>query len=221
MSVQIVTCEALEQEIRALLPDEEASRLVVLDMGHHKKPERLHCCIQEIIDREDDVEAVVVLYGYCGGTLNLTPRRVPVVVPKANDCFDLMLGPKARLAMFAEEPGTYFFSEGWARKDGTPEEKLQGLRQRYVQEEDLIGSVYSGYRRMCFIRTGRETESSIVRVKRGCTALNWAYDERQADLIMIKKAVARTWDDDFIMHSPGQEPRETQERLMEGLYCQR
>lgn len=217
MSVLIVTCEALEQEIKALLPDKEVGRLIVLDMGYHKKPKQLHCRIQKIIDREDDVEAVVVLYGYCGGTLKLKPWRVPVVVPKAHDCFDLMLGPEARFTMFAEESGTYFFSEGWARKDGTPEEKLQGLRQRYAQEEDLIGSVYSGYRRMCFIRTGWETESSMVRAKRSCTALNWIYEESQAELIMIKKAVAGIWDDDFILLNPSEKPWETQEHLMEGL----
>lgn len=217
MSVLIVTCEALEQEIKALLPDKEVGRLVVLNMGYHKKPKKLHHRIQEIIDRENNVEAVVVLYGYCGGTLKLKPRSALVVVPKAHDCFDLMLGPKARLTMFFEEPGTYFFSEGWARKDGTPEEKLQGLRQRYVQEESLIGSVYSGYRRMCFIRTGWETESSMVRAKRSCTALNWIYEESQAKLIMIKKAVAGTWDDDFILLDPGEKRRKTQERLVEEL----
>jgi uncharacterized protein DUF1638 len=217
VSVLIVTCEALEQEIKALLPEKEVCRLVVLDMGYHKKPKQLHGRIQQIIDREDDVEAVVVLYGYCGGILKLKPRRVLVVVPKAHDCFDLMLGPEARFTMFAEEPGTYFFSEGWARKDGTPEEKIQGLRQRYVQEDDLIGSVYSGYRRMCFIRTGWETESSMVRAKQCCTKLNWKYKESQAELIMIKKAVAGIWDDDFILLNPGEKLRETRERPIEGL----
>ena len=221
MSVLFVTCEALEQEVKALLPDKEACRLVVLGMGYHRKPEQLRQRLQQIIDREDDVEAVVVLYGYCGGVLNLEPRRVPVVVPKAHDCFDLMLGPKARFTMFAEEPGTYFFSEGWARKDGTPEEKLQGLRQRYVQEEELIASVYAGYRRMCFIRTGCETEASMVRARRCCTALNWMYEERQAELIMIKKAITGIRDDDFILLSPGEKTRQAQERPMAVLQDQR
>ncbi|HSB34195.1 MAG TPA: DUF1638 domain-containing protein [Nitrospirota bacterium] len=221
MSVLIVTCEALEQEVKALLPDKEACRLVVLGMGNHKKPKQLRHRLQKIIDREGDVEAVVVLYGYCGGVLNLEPRRVPVVVPKAHDCFDLMLGPKVRFAMFSEEPGTYFFSEGWARKDRTPEEKLQGLPQRYVQEEDLIASVYAGYRRMCFVRTGCETESSRVRAKRCCTAMNWMYEEHQAELIMIKKAITGIRDDDFILLNPGERTREAQERLMAGLQSQR
>ncbi len=217
MSVLIVTCGALEQEVKALLPDKETGRLAVLDMGYHKKPKQLHRRIQEIIDRQDEAEAVVVLYGYCGGILNLKPRRMPVVAPKAHDCFDIMLGPKARFTLFAEEPGTYFFSEGWARKDGTPEEKLQGLRQRHGQEEELIGSIYAGYRRMCFIRTGWETGSSIVRAKRCCTALNWIYEESQAEMTTVKKAIAGIWDDDFILRNPGEKPWETQERLMEGL----
>ena len=145
------------------------------------------------------MDAVLVLFGYCGGTLHLEPRDAPVVVPKANDCFDLLLGAEARLNVFSEEPGTYFMSEGWVQSDGTPAEKQRGLLKQFGREKDLIESIYAGYRRLCFVRTGVETERSIGRARQSAVDLDWTFTERQADLALMKKALAGSWDDDFIV----------------------
>lgn len=212
MSLLVVTCGVFEKEMKALLPDRGDHRLIVLDMGYHRTPKLLQQRIQDVIDHEGNAGAVLVLYGYCGGILNLEPRGVPVVIPKAHDCFDLMLGAEARFSAFAEEAGTYFLSEGWVYKDGTPAEKLRGLRKKHPRDHELIHSIYAGYRRLCFVRTGTESKASIQRAKRSAVDLDWTFTERRAGMTLIRKALAGTWDDEFIVLKPGGKPWNTPER---------
>lgn len=199
----VVTCSVFEQEVRRILPPGEARQAVLLDMSYHRKPKLLRATIQEIIDRTDDADAIVVLYGCCGGIQHLRPRHVPVIIPRANDCFDLMLGAEARFSEFRQEPGTYFLSEGWTVQDGTPAEKLRGLLARFPGEERLVRSVYAGYRRLCFVRTGVESETSIERAMRAAEELGWTFTEKTAGMTLITRAVAGEWDKDFQVLRPG------------------
>lgn len=199
----VVTCSVFEKEVQRILPPEEAQRAVLLDMSYHRKPKLLRATIQEIIDRRDDADAIVVLYGCCGGIQHLRPRDIPVIIPRANDCFDLMLGAEARFSEFQQEPGTYFLSEGWTAQDGTPAEKLRGQLARFPAEESLVRSVYEGYRRLCFVRTGVEAEASIERAMRSSAELGWTFIEKKAGMTLFNKALTGNWDSDFQVLQPG------------------
>lgn len=203
MRFLVIACKVFEKEINKMLGDGHGHSIVMLDFGYHKMPFVLQQRVQEIIDNASDVDVVVLLYGYCGGTLKLGTVRLPVVMPKAHDCFDIMLGSSKRYSIFLEEPGTYFLSEGWVRKDGTPFEKISCARKRLKETDDrIIEDMYSGYKRLLFVRTGIETEKSLLRAWRAADEMGWQFEEKTTDLLIMKKLFSGEWDSDFIVMNP-------------------
>ena len=59
--------------------------------------------------------------------------------------------------------------------------------------------IYSGYRRIFFVRTGIETEEDILRARHSSDEMGWKYEEKKADLAMIKKLFSGAWGSDFIV----------------------
>lgn len=203
MRLLILACKIFEGEINKMLGDGHGHSIVTLDFGYHKMPLVLRQRIQEIIDNALGFDAILLLYGYCGGTLKLNASGLPVVKPKAHDCFDMMLGCNERFSLFSEDPGTYFLSEGWVRRDGTPFEKVKGARKQLKDSNDrIIEDMYAGYRRLIFVRTGIETEESISRARHAAIQMGWQFEEKTADLQIMKKLFSGQWDSDFIVMNP-------------------
>lgn len=202
MKYLIVACKVFEKEIEKILENHK-HRLIMLDFGYHKMPFVLQQKLQEVINNAVGVDAILLLYGYCGGILKLTAGSIPVVMPRAHDCFDIMLGNKERYALFTEEPGTYFLSEGWVKRDGTPAEKVKGIEKRLEGDKNgLIHEMYSGYKRLLFVRTGVESDESIRRARLASNEMNWRFEEKNTDIAMVKKLFSREWDSEFIVLKP-------------------
>lgn len=203
MRFLILACKIFEREISKILGDGQGHSIIMLEFGYHKMPVILQQRIQEIINNASDVDAVLLLYGYCGGTLKLNTRDLPVIMPRAHDCFDIMLGSNERFSLFSDEPGTYFLSEGWVRKDGTPVEKIRGVRKRLKDNDDkIIEEIYAGYKRLLFVRTGIETEENLLRARHAADEMGWRFEEKIADLTVMKKLFSGEWDREFIILNP-------------------
>ena len=109
MRFLILACKIFEREISKILGDGQGHSIIMLEFGYHKMPVILQQRIQEIINNASDVDAVLLLYGYCGGTLKLNTRDLPVIMPRAHDCFDIMLGSNERFLSFQTSPEHIFF----------------------------------------------------------------------------------------------------------------
>jgi hypothetical protein len=204
MKYLIAACRVFEKEIHKMLGDAHGHTLIMLDFGYHRRPVILQQKLQEIIDSAKGVDAILLLYGRCGGALNLKARSAPVVIPRVNDCFDLMLGCSERFSIFREEPGTYFLSNGWVQKDGTPYEKMDKMKRRLrCFDSKIMEDIYSGYRRIFFVRTGIETEEDILRAMHSSDEMGWKFEEKKADLSMIKNLFSGEWGNDFIVLRTG------------------
>jgi hypothetical protein len=199
MRYLIVACKVFEKEIRRFLEDTLEHSLLLLEFGYHRTPSLLQAKVQDIINTSEGVDAILLLYGYCAGTLRIKPGRIPVVMPRAHDCFDIMLGSERRQSLFVEEPGTYFLSDGWVSEDGTPLEKISYMKEILRSRDDsIIKETYAGYKRLLFVRTGTETKVSLTRAKKASDLMNWRFQVCDADMSMMKRLLAGEWDEDFI-----------------------
>lgn len=208
MRFLIVSCKVFEGEIKRILGDNHKHSIVMLDFGYHRRPVLLQQKLQHIIDSASGVDAVLLVYGYCGGSLKLDARNLPVIIPRVHDCFDIMLGVDRRFRLFSEEPGTYFLSEGWVRKDGTPIEKIWGIQKRLKNSNDkILNEIYAGYKRIVFVKTGVETVESILRARHAAVELGWRFIEEDSNLDVMKKLFSGQWDRDFIILNPQKDER--------------
>ena len=114
--VALVACPAV---VRELADDRRAAlNAVELDVALHRTPQRLTAALQEAIaqvEADPAIDAVVLGYGLCSNAvLGLRAGRLPLIVPRVDDCVALVLGSnEAFLEQAGIAAGTYYLSRGW------------------------------------------------------------------------------------------------------------
>lgn len=116
MSLAIICCQSLEQEIKAIIQDvPEVTHLEVMDWKLHVDPDLLLKAVAERIEvLQNDVDAIMLGYGRCQAMDRLPNHyKVPLFRPDADDCIGILLGQDRYEKELYKEAGTWFFTPGW------------------------------------------------------------------------------------------------------------
>ena len=116
--IGIIYCETLEAEIKAMVPCfPEITCLKGMPWGLHIEPDRLLEEVRrEILEMQEQVDAIVLGYGRCQAMDRLGEGfKVPVLRPQAEDCIGILLGQDRYEEELRQVPGTWFLSPGWTR----------------------------------------------------------------------------------------------------------
>jgi N-methylhydantoinase A/oxoprolinase/acetone carboxylase beta subunit len=231
MKIRVVACGVFEPELRALVPQSPHEiELQLADAGLHERPDLLRRQAQEAIDGASDVEAVVLVYGLCGGgTAGLVAREVPVVIPRVHDCLTLFLGSRAEYRrQFRAHPGTFYLTAGWYEKKVAPQGRQpfasQGQKrgeehhphfrewaERYGEENaraivHFYDSWKRNYTRAGFIDTGleeRETYAAYAQEMAG--EFGWQYTRLEGHTELLRRLVQGDWEGpEILVLEPGQ-----------------
>ncbi|MFW2367843.1 MAG: DUF1638 domain-containing protein [Desulforhopalus sp.] len=116
MSLAIICCQSLEQEIKAIIQDvPEVTHLEVMDWKLHIDPDLLLKAVTERIEvLQKNVDAIMLGYGRCQAMDRLPNHyTVPIFRPDADDCIGILLGQDRYEKELYQEAGTWFFTPGW------------------------------------------------------------------------------------------------------------
>ncbi len=167
-------------------------------------------------------------------TLELAaPAGTPLVIPRVHDCISFYLGGAAAYyTEYDREPGTYWFARGFMHREDADrpnpgvlgyapggEElsptKYAQMRQEYVEQygeenadylmETLVDSWKAKYKRAVLLTWDYpEAAADRERVKAFAAQYHWAYEERSADLRLLRMLLCGDWpDQEFIVLPPG------------------
>ncbi|NLY11044.1 MAG: DUF1638 domain-containing protein [Firmicutes bacterium] len=116
MKKLVIACKVLYYEINTILATIKMDTTIdicFLPQSIHNLPsqEAMREQLQKVIDRfeqRNNYETIILGYGLCGGGIEgLVSKRAFLVVPKAHDCIELLLGKSKRLQR------AYFLNSGW------------------------------------------------------------------------------------------------------------
>lgn len=235
-AVAVITCAVLELEVQYLASKLSNVRHVeILPQGLHNTPSELRIQLQQAIERVErnpDIEAIVLGYGLCSrGAEGVFARRCTLVIPRAHDCITVLLGDKDRYAQYvARHPGTYWYSPGW-NKHHVPPGKMRYdlLRQQYVEKygEDNADflmeaeqSWFKEYTRATYVDLGVSDTAQDIAFTQSCAQwLGWHFDRQQGDISLLRDLLSGNWDDQrFLVLRPGETLRMTpDERVVEAI----
>lgn len=213
----LIACDVFREELEALkrpLPE-----IHWLEMGLHDRPDELRRRLQALIDELDarpGEDAILLLYGLCGGGLNgISARRRPLLLPRAHDCIALLLGSNQRQKKIQQNcAGTYFYSRGWIRERRVPgPDRAAWLRELYGDrfDEEMIDELieadeeaFAPYEQALFIRTPASGEGESY-CKRCAEHLGWRFAAAEADTRWLLDFLGGSRDPErFVCVPPGQ-----------------
>ncbi|MGC8971935.1 MAG: DUF1638 domain-containing protein [bacterium] len=227
--IAVIACEVLCREIcYAALLTRNIIHPVFKPKGLHDNPERMRVELQEEIDRISSFssvkyQAIVLIYGLCSnGTVGVTARDIPLVIPKAHDCITLFLGSKERYAReFSKNPGTYYFTTGWVERGGESVDRSPasgyGLGKTYEEYVEKYGEENAKYlfelerawliryNQAVYIDMGLSIPFSYEEeVKQEAEKRGWTYRKINGSMKLISDAIDGYWNpNDFLIVPPG------------------
>ena len=230
LRLRCIACEISYRELCLLVA--RSRNIVDLDFLpkglHDIETEDMLKRLQEKVDEASSSEVgydyIIMAYGLCNnGTVGLTARKIPIVMPMAHDCITFFLGSKERYReYFDSHPGTYFKTTGWTERnfaavDGKIMAKL-GLDKSYEEyvkqhgEEnakfimETMGKWVDNYKRLTFIEMAIAQFLGYDKLsEQEAKEKSWAFEKIAGDMSLLRKLVEGEWDEDrFIMLKPGQ-----------------
>jgi hypothetical protein len=202
----ILACAVIEKEISPLRDDRVDMKF--LDYGLHRTPENMRIALQSEIDAISGTggyHGIILGYGLCGnGTVGITPRKIPLIIPRVHDCISLFLGSTEAYRRESQKcPGTYYLTPGWIERGETPISKYESYVRSYGREraEWVIHEELKNYTRIAFIRTGAcpSMEQYRETARKNAEFLGIAYEELEGSPTLFRALIRGPWDEDFII----------------------
>ena len=207
MNSIILGCPTIRYELKQALNDAGSSVPIYFIPQHlHASPPALQKYLQRTLDNLYNVDRIYICVSACGGgTAGLVSTEAELVLPRTRDCVDILLSDKT-LATLERPTDGCFFTRGWADYSRNSEHSLQRLTETKgaAYAEDFIRKLYAGFNKFYYIDTGlnhlpaiHDMMEPLVKVLDGTiTVIPGHYG-------VLKKIVAKTIDDDFMIVPQG------------------
>jgi hypothetical protein len=225
--LKVVACEILRADLdEAAAVSPHRLDFEWLPMGLHEAgPAELRRRLQKIINLADPsaCDALLLGLGACNGCLaGLAALRVPIVVPRVDDCFALSLGGNARYRDYVERHGpVYFTTPAWAENDrflnpGSPLGAGHGetmtaeeVAARYGDDAEWIlgalGAPAGRGARLAFVSHGSDGREEVEpRVRAAAERHGMRFESLRGDSGLLRRFLRGDWSPaDFLVVLPG------------------
>jgi hypothetical protein len=209
MGRAILACQTLQAELALAIKETGVDFPVIyIESGLHHTPELLHKRIQNEINRIDNVDEILLLFGYCGNSLlGIKSDKAKLVLPKVEDCIPLLLGSCEVKKTISKEMGTYFLTKGWLEYENNLLKEYERCVKRYGQARSskIMKIMVGHYKRFMLIDTGAYAVESILPQTQDIAArLNLCHEVTKGSLHLINKLLQGEWDEEFLVLEPGE-----------------
>ncbi|MBQ6810479.1 MAG: DUF1638 domain-containing protein, partial [Firmicutes bacterium] len=208
----MLACRNIEDEIDAAMKEAGTDFPVIyLPSGTHDRPERMNKLLQEIMDSITDIDYLLLPMGRCGNsTLGLRSDRFSLVLPKCEDCINLIL---SKDSLKVDRPkGHMFFTQGWLRSSKAAPGEFEKTLAKYGEDtcKMLMQMIYGGYTHFGILHTGLyDTEKAKAQLTPLAEMIPVEFKDMEAPFGVLKKMCALKLDDpNFVIVPPGAEVNE-------------
>ena len=204
----MIACEIIVDEIRAIMEQHELSYpILFLPPDLHQLPQKLNEYLQDLIDRIDNVDYLILPMGRCGnGTIGLKSERATLILPKCEDCVNLLL---SKDSLKVERPKySMFYTDGWLRNSSSSCHEYARTVEKYGKEraDMVMNMMYAGYRYFSLLNTGTyHMENAKKKLQPLVSVLDHIeINELPAPYGLLKKMLTLDFDEEnFVMIPPG------------------
>jgi len=199
-----IACRTIEDELNAVYNTlSDPFPIVWVESGLHNFPAQLKERIQQEINKISGVENILLLFGYCGNSIEgLVAAQARLVVPKVEDCISLLLGGNQIRQALSRKTPAFYLTDGWLRYEKNIYWEYEKCLEKYGEARSLriFRAMFAHYSNLNFIDTGSYNIKSVMsRTAEFASLLNLKLGVVPGTLKLIKKAFFEEWDDDFLI----------------------
>jgi len=205
----IVSCRTIQDEVKKAIAETGVRHPVLwIESGLHNWPDKLRAKLQEQISSIDNVEYIIMAFGYCGNSLlGIISPNAKLVIPRVDDCISLLLGSNQRRQQMSSEMATYYLTKGWMEYDNNILKEYERCVERYGAEkaERVMKIMLENYRRLALIDTGAyNVEDCLHRSCGFACKLGLKHEVVPGSLELLKKLLIGPWDEEFLIIPAGE-----------------
>ena len=208
----MLACRNIEDEIESAMKEAETSFPVIyMPANTHNLPKNMNKALQTIIDSLTDIDYLILPMGRCGNaTLGLKSDRFSIVLPKCEDCVNLLLSDDS---LNVDRPkGHMFFTSGWLKSSMAANSEYDRTVEKYGEEkcQMIMQMMYGNYTHFGLLDTGlynlKKTQAVLEPLAK---CVNVEFKEMKAPYGVLKKMCALELNDpNFVIIPPGTEVTE-------------
>jgi hypothetical protein len=203
----MLACRNIENELLAAV-DEAGSHFPILFIPRetHLFADKLREYLQGIIDSLENVDHILLPMGRCGnGTLGLAAKNASLVLPRCDDCIDLLLSGDS---LKSERPQyAYYLTDGWLGSPSSIDTEYAYSLNRYGDKggKDIIRMIYNHYKYFTLVDTGSyDVEAARERIMPLARTTEMGINRMNGPCGALKKMVKLEFDDNFVIVPPGE-----------------
>jgi hypothetical protein len=175
-----------------------------VSMGLHLHPKKLHTELQNILDRSQGFDKIILSFGLCGGAAkNLKASDTELIMPKVHDCIPILLGSSDQYQEYQKERGTFYLSCGWMISEKDILSEHQRVCEKYGEKKarSVLQRMYDSYKKVLYIHTGCPNEAvSFEESQQIARLLELNHQTVQGKNTYLHKIVNGPWDDENFIH---------------------
>ncbi len=205
----LIACGMLEDEINALYRELDCKIPVIwVERGFHNSPGSLKEKLQELIDQNQDCDEILLSFGLCGnGTEGLLSRKTTLVMPKFDDCIQMLLCDGNRSCRSFTEPGSIYLTRGWTLDSEAILSQYETYIETYGEEsaEAILEMMYGHYEAVTVIDTGYSELSSVMEyAEKAAELLELSTRTVKGFVCILRQLLTGCWEENFIVKKPGE-----------------
>lgn len=209
MKQTLIACAMMEHEINKLYEELSCQMPVIwIDRGYHNTPEKLKSKLQSLIDELQDQDQILLTFGLCGnGTAGLTSPGATLVLPRFDDCINMLLCSGQRKQRGLVDAGSIYLTEGWTQDTEGILEKYDQYIEEYGQEDAdaIIEMMYEHYKTIAVIDTGCEDLTVTMNyAEKAAELLGLTTEVVEGSTRILRQLLTGEWDENFIVLKPGE-----------------
>jgi len=198
----LITCPLLKEGV-ALAQKEAGVFLLTLCLPAlvHEQPSALPQALDALLAGREATGPLLLAGGWCGNSLAGYRPPLPLVVPKASDCLELLLFPEKK------EKGVYYLSDAWLESDNSLLRQYQRACVKYGEKEAslLYRRIFAGYHSLCVLENPVLPPQRLEEALFLAQALRLELKRASASTLLLQKMLLGDWDEHFLI-LPAHEP---------------
>jgi hypothetical protein len=207
----MLACRNIENELLAAAGTAgSAFPIFFIPRETHLLADKLREYLQGVIDALENVDYILLPMGRCGnGTLGLMSKNAALVLPRCNDCIDLLLSEGS---LKPERPKyAYFLTDGWLGSPSSIDTEYSYSLNKYGDKtgKEIIRMIYCNYKYFTFVDTGSyDLESAKEKIVPLARTTEMRINEMSGPCGVLKKMARLEFDGNFVIVPPGEAVRE-------------